>query len=175
MIILENEYKKANLIMDIVKDKTKIDPLNNPHCRIKKLSDTRTLSIYMMRKYTKLSFQQIGLMWETKNYKGKNHATILHNTRKAEILMDSKFGDINFIRMHAVCKYEYNKLLPILKFDKVVEEDSILELKLFNAKLVQREIYRKAQVIDILNAIRYIPDAHRKRIEKKLQLCLTHS
>ena len=78
----KTDQNKVDMIKEVVISEIKIDPFKNVKCRKRRLADARTLAMKLIRQYTKLSYEEIGEFWKSGSYRGKNHASIMHNVKK---------------------------------------------------------------------------------------------
>ena len=70
---------ELSFIKETIEKKTNIYILK--HCRQRQIVDVRKIFCYIARKHTKFTLHQIG------SFIKRDHATILHNEKSAEILM----------------------------------------------------------------------------------------
>ena len=176
MLQIKEELNKAEFIIDVFKKELQIkDPFINPTVRTRDLVDMRALLMYLLRRHTHLSMERIGKFWSDENYIGKNHASVLHGIRKAENLLDSKFGDKLFMYRFAMCDRKIKEIMPAMVFEKKTVAEELIYTKELNRRLIHREIYRKDQINNFIKSLRYIPDIHKRNIENKIREWLIHS
>lgn len=166
----EEQLAIKNVIIEAFEHQTLSDPFKSPKHRLRELSDNRAVLMYLLRKMTRLSYQEIGSLWKTSTYKGKNHATVMHHCRRIDDLLDS--GDKHITYLYTSCRREINKTIPVIDLSpqKTLSED-LIETKKLNRKLIHREIQRKNDLELLKKGLRYIPLKHKKRIKHYLDTC----
>lgn len=168
MLDKKDDFNKIKYIVDIVKDHTQIDPLKNVRRRLRPLVETRALLILLLRKYTDLSSTEIGNVFTEGDFKGKNHASILHALKKADIYLHPKFGDKRFMYNFTMCDKRVKEVMPIMDFEHETVAEELIRAKELNVHLIHREMHRKEQITGFLDSLRYLPDRYRNQIEKRL-------
>lgn len=171
MLKIEEERQKADVIIEIFKDEIRIDPFKDPKNRNRSLVDMRALLMYLMRKHTNLSLDEIGKYWKTDKYRGKDHASVSHNVRKAQDLLSNTFGEINFITSYTKCSTRIKNAFPAMEFTKRTLAEELLYVKKLNHRLIQREIQRKEDFIIFAKGLKYIPLKYKKYIKRYLDIC----
>lgn len=158
----------VDMIKDVVISETGINPFKNVKCRKRKLADSRTLAMKLIRQYTKLSFKEIGEFWKSGSYRGKDHASILHNVRKADNLIET---DDKFQYIYVCCTNKIKRNLNLYDYDEKTIYDELREFKTLNQKLIHREISRKENLEKLKNGIQYIPKKYLIYIKHFLDSC----
>jgi hypothetical protein len=169
MLQIDEELNKAAFIIDIFKSELQIkNPFKDPKSRLRDLVDTRALLMYLLRRHTQLSMEEIGKFWSTKDYRGKDHTSVLHNVKKAEALLHSKFGDKRFMYKFTMCDRKIKELKPGMSFTHKTAAEELIEAKGLNRRLIHREIYRKQQMSIFFEQLKYLPDQYKSQVEKNL-------
>ena len=115
----ENRTFNLETILSIVSDVTKItvEQIKSP-CRVRAISDARSLFIYIARKYTHCSTSEIG------RYINRTHCTVIHNTGKVKTLLDVDYSIIlkyNEIRDRLDCEISRYVQTDIL-MDRIIQK-----------------------------------------------------
>jgi len=160
MIHREEEYRKADLIITIFREKIGYDPFYKADLRKRPHVEYRQMMMYLLRQFTDLSFSEIGMLWKTKNGEGKNHATVLSACRRIQNLIE--VHDRRVIYMYGSCYKSIKEKLNLIDFDKKTVTDQISELRKLNIKLINREIERKGQYERLVYQLRTIPNRYKK-------------
>lgn len=160
MIHREEEYRKADLIITVFREKTGYDPFYKADLRTKPHVEYRQMMMYLLRQFTDLSFSEIGMLWKTKNGEGKNHATVLYACNRMQNLIE--VHDRKVIYMYSSCYKSIKEKLNLIDFDKKTVTDQISDLKKLNIKLINREIERKGQYERLVYQLRTIPNRYKK-------------
>jgi hypothetical protein len=95
------ETRKIEILIDLVTNQTGVDILRIPKKRYRSLTDSRAIFMYLARKNTKYSLADIGLVFKTSDYRGKDHATVLHQFKKIKNFLDVK--DPQVVNLIAKC------------------------------------------------------------------------
>jgi hypothetical protein len=86
------ETRKIEILIDLVTNQTGVDILRIPKKRYRSLTDSRAIFMYLARKNTKYSLA---------DYRGKDHATVLHQFKKIKNFLDVK--DPQVVNLIAKC------------------------------------------------------------------------
>jgi len=156
------------MIKEVVITETGINPFKNAKCRKRRLADARTLTMKLIRQYTKLSFQEIGEFWKSGSYRGKDHASILHNVKKADNLIET---DDRFQYTYVCCTNKIKRNLDLYEYTEKTIYDELRETKILNQKLIHREISRKESLEKFKKGVRYIPKKYLLYIKNYLDTC----
>lgn len=128
----------------------------------------RQLTMYMLRKFTKLSLAEIGQVFK------KDHATALHAVKCMEVSINHDLAYLSDIRLlYVAIRSDVLKVIDKLKLeDNSTIEERLLKEREVNQRLVQREIHRREQLMLFRQQLRYIPDRYVKRIIKIVEECI---
>lgn len=85
---IDTEVLKIEILIDVVGKETGLDILRNPKKRHRNLTDSRAVFMYLSRKNTMYSLADIGLLFKTASYKGKDHSTVLHQSNKIKNFLE---------------------------------------------------------------------------------------
>lgn len=160
------EHKKAKMIKEVMKTEGILNTFNNPTLRIRELVDQRKLAMKLFREFTSLSFHEIGMFWQTDDYKGKNHASVMHNVKKADELIQY---DKKFMYRYSCCVNKIKRNLYDNDYSDETVYDQLRKARELNMKLINREIQRKSQREFLINAIRYFPKSYIIRLNTFLR------
>ena len=96
------ERRKIEILVDLVTKETGINILRIPKKRYRGLADSRAVFMYLARRKTRYSLADIGLLFKTSDYKGKNHATVLHQSNKIQNFLDVE--DPHMVNLISKCE-----------------------------------------------------------------------
>ena len=167
----KTDQNKADMIKSIVVSENSINPFHNAKCRKRRLADTRTLTMKLIREYTKLAYEEIGQLWKSKSYRGKDHASVMHNVRKADNLIEI---DDRFKYTYDCCTNKIKRNLDLHEYTEKTVYDELRECKILNQKLIHREISRKESLEEFKYGVRYIPKRYLRYIKNYLDTCQIH-
>lgn len=162
-MISEINKKIIGATMAFILEEYEIDVLNKPTCRLRNLVDFRALTMKVIRECTKLSLTEIGSIWKTKSYKGKDHATVLHNISMFNTLIetDNEFSE------------KYRKIFRLVNEFKFIlskenkNSDLFQELKKERQKymsLINRDLNRKQIIITLQKKIDRLPERYQQEL-----------
>lgn len=89
-IYTEENNKKIEILLEVINNYTGFDILKRPTLRERRLTEARSMFMYIARNNTDFTLSDIGNLWKTKNYKGKDHATVMYQQRRIQNLLDVK-------------------------------------------------------------------------------------
>jgi len=172
--VRQTKINISKMIAEVVKQQCLIDPFKNPTLRVRDLADARALTMKLIRQFTMLSLSDIGKLWATKEYKGKDHASVLHSQKKSDALIES---DPEFKHTYMVCCKKIRRLLSENDYESIDPNpyEQISRLKHLNIALVNRRITQKGHLEKLAHNSKYIPKKYLIYIEKHLKKCLTLS
>ena len=98
---------KFNVLYHAVNDTVGFDICEETTSRKRHLVDARGMFMYLAKKNTKYSLSDIGKAFQSGNYKGKDHATVLFQSRKVENLLYIKEPIIT--KLYHECNKLYKK------------------------------------------------------------------
>lgn len=102
------EVKKTEILIDVIAKETGINILRTPKKRHRNLADSRAVFMYLCRKNTIYSLADIGLLFKTSDYKGKDHATILHQSNKIKNFLE--VGEVSLSNLVRRCQESFDKI-----------------------------------------------------------------
>lgn len=86
----DEDNVKFKVLYQAVNDTVGFDIFERVTLRKRHLVDARSMFMYLAAKYTSYSLSDIGEAFQSGNYKGKNHATVLFQSRKVENFLHIK-------------------------------------------------------------------------------------
>lgn len=98
---------KFKVLYHAVNDTVGFDICEKSTSRKRHLVDARGMFMYLASKYTSYSLSDIGKAFQSENYKGKDHATVLFQSRKVENLLYIK--DPIVTKLYQECNELYYK------------------------------------------------------------------
>lgn len=90
----EENNKKIEILLQVINKYSGFNILKRPTLRERRLTDARSVFMYIARNNTDLTLSDIGSLWKTKDYKGKDHSTVMHQERRIQNLLDIKDADV---------------------------------------------------------------------------------
>ena len=155
--------KEENIIeavLRIMKEQFDCKVLKNPSYRGRDLVDYRAISMKLIRDTTNLSLTSIGQLWAGPKYKGKDHSSVLHNCKSADVLVKT---DANFSQKYNKALEELRKIIPHLKPDQTIYQE-LTFLKAQNKTLIERDRERRDLMISLQRKVNRLPDRYREKI-----------
>lgn len=169
--MLKYADEEALIVIDAFKEIVRVDPFKKPTLRKHPYPENRAVLCYLLRTFTKMGYDDIGKLWKTKSYKGKNHATILHQVNRIKNLID--IGDEKVINKYTPCYIRIKDILSS-KDDGYYElsyREKLHASRVANVKLINREINRKSALVSFKSGLEYIPLKYKKYIKEYLEVC----
>jgi hypothetical protein len=113
---VDTEVSKIQILIDVVGKETGLDILRTPKKRHRNLTDSRAVFMYLSRKNTLYSLADIGLLFKTASYKGKDHSTVLHQSNKIKNFLDVEEVYVsNLVRR---CQESFDKICVEMNIPK---------------------------------------------------------
>jgi len=152
-----NETIKVDIILKTTsKILGDVDFFEQKNRRLRQLFENRAIAFKMLRKYTRLSLEDIGNIFE------KNHATILHGIKLCDnlTLTDKFFRETKIIPIIN----KLNEILPAFDDDFVVPNpyETIKNLSEKNAVLLNALINERGKLFELEHYIISMPTIHKK-------------
>lgn len=155
--------KEENIIeavLTIMKEQFDCKVLKNPSYRGRDLVDYRAISMKLIRDTTNLSLASIGQLWAGPKYKGKDHSSVLHNCKTADMLVKT---DANFSEKYHKALEELRKIIPHLKPDQTIYQE-LTFLKEQNKKLTERDRERRDLVLKLQRIVNKMPYEYKEKV-----------
>jgi hypothetical protein len=155
--------KEENIIeavLRIMKEQFDCKVLKNPSYRGRDLVDYRAIAMKLIRDTTNLSLTSIGQLWAGPKYKGKDHSSVLHNCKSADVLVKT---DANFSQKYNKALEELRKIIPHLKPDQTIYQE-LTFLKAQNKKLIERDRERRDLMLKVHRGVLKIPHQYKEKI-----------
>ena len=155
--------KEENIIeavLRIMKEQFDCKVLKNPSYRGRDLVDYRAISMKLIRDTTNLSLTSIGELWAGPKYKGKDHSSVLHNCKSADVLVKT---DANFSQKYHKALKELRKIIPHLKPDQTIYQE-LTFLKAQNKTLIERDKERRDLMLKVHRGVLKIPHQYKEKI-----------
>ena len=155
--------KQENIIeavLRIMKEQFDCKVLKNPSYRGRPLVDYRAITMKLIRDSTSLSLASIGQLWAGPKYKGKDHSSVLHNCKSADVLVET---DPNFSHKYHIALKELQKIIPHLKPDQTIYQE-LTFLKEQNKALIERDEERRDLMISLQRKVNRLPERYREKI-----------
>jgi len=140
------------------------DIFEDMHRRKRELVFRRFVTMYLLRKFTKLSLAEIGFIF------GKDHATALHGYRTISDYMDI---DPETQSIVVPIRNEIIKVLDVIDETEASIHEQLIYYKEMNKKLIDRDLYRKQQLILARKDLRLVPDKYIDKIKKSIETCMS--
>ena len=161
MTIKINE-KLVKITVDLILQEYEINVLENPRCRFRDLVDYRALAMKVIKQTTTLPLKKIGDIWKTENYKGKDHASVLHNIKMFGFLIET---NKEFSERYRRILFMVQEAKYILLNNNKYEDDLIGDVKKQRARnmaLINKDLNRKQLMISIQRKINMLPTRYQK-------------
>ena len=155
--------KEENIIeavLRIMKEQFDCKVLKNPSYRGRDLVDYRAITMKLIRDSTSLSLASIGQLWAGPKYKGKDHSSVLHNCKSADVLVKT---DANFSQKYNKALEELRKIIPHLKPDQTIYQE-LTFLKAQNKTLIERDKERRDLMLKVHRGVLKIPHQYKEKI-----------
>lgn len=104
----DTEVLKIEILIDVVGKQTGLDILRTPKKRHRSLTDSRAVFMYLSRKNTMYSLADIGLLFKTASYRGKDHSSVLHQSNKIKNFLDVEEAYVSSLVLR--CQNSFDKI-----------------------------------------------------------------
>ena len=156
----KREENIIEAVLRIMKEQFDCKVLKNPSYRGRDLVDYRAISMKLIRDTTNLSLTSIGQLWAGPKYKGKDHSSVLHNCKSADMLVKT---DVNFSQKYHKALEELRKIIPHLKPDQTIYQE-LTFLKAQNKTLIERDRERRDLMLKVHRGVLKIPHQYKEKI-----------
>lgn len=168
---LHEEIRKKNqrdaIINICIKHFQPYDIFQDTFTRKREFAQRRQLTMYVLRKFTKLSLSDIGKVFN------KDHATALHAIKNMEIYIEDEKAYVEEIRhLFLDIRNDIIDILGTIDSDSETPEERLVKVRKRNQKLVHREIYRKEQLAYFRKQLNYIPQRYSEKMIKIVEECM---
>jgi len=161
----QEQQNIINTTIAIFKKEYGCDVLATPMHRRRDKVENRAILMKIVRDTTSLPLCEIGRIFKTKTYIGKDHASVMHNCKVAENLIETEpqfEKKYNHIKAHLVDIIPYLKGDEVSHYELVNANKQLTRLRERTSDLINRDINRKQLMISVQRKVNLLPHRYKK-------------